>query len=31
MHELHPLGISVHDNIIVGKKAHASHKGLKLV
>ena len=27
----HPLGISVHDHIIVGKDGHASFKGLKLV
>ncbi len=26
-----PLGISVHDHIIVGKEGHASLKGLKLV
>jgi DNA repair protein RadC len=26
-----PLGISVHDHIIVGKDGHASLKGLKLV
>jgi len=26
-----PLGISVHDHIIVGKKGHASLKGLKLI
>ena len=26
-----PLGISVHDHIIVGKHAHASLKGLKLM
>jgi len=26
-----PLGISVHDHIIVGKEGHASFKGLKLI
>jgi DNA repair protein RadC len=26
-----PLGISVHDHIIVGKNGHASLKGLKLI
>jgi DNA repair protein RadC len=26
-----PLGISVHDHIIVGKEGHASLKGLKLI
>jgi len=26
-----PLGISVHDHIIVGKQGHASLKGLKLI
>jgi len=26
-----PLGISVHDHIIVGKHGHASLKGLKLM
>jgi DNA repair protein RadC len=26
-----PLGISVHDHIIVGKDGHASLKGLKLI
>ena len=26
-----PLGISVHDHIIVGKDGHASFKGLKLI
>jgi DNA repair protein RadC len=26
-----PLGISVHDHIIVGKAGHASLKGLKLI
>jgi DNA repair protein RadC len=26
-----PLGISVHDHIIVGKEGHASLKGLKLM
>jgi DNA repair protein RadC len=26
-----PLGISVHDHIIVGKGGHASVKGLKLI
>jgi len=26
-----PLGISVHDHIIIGKKAHASMKGLLLI
>jgi DNA repair protein RadC len=26
-----PLGISVHDHIIVGKNGHASMKGLKLI
>ena len=26
-----PLGISVHDHIIVGKSGHASLKGLKLI
>jgi DNA repair protein RadC len=26
-----PLGISVHDHIIVGKHGHASLKGLKLI
>jgi DNA repair protein RadC len=25
------LGISVHDHIIVGKKGHASLKGMKLI
>jgi hypothetical protein len=27
----HPLGISVHDHIIVGKNGHASLKGMKLI
>ena len=27
----HPLGISVHDHIIVGKEGHASFKGLRLI
>ena len=27
----HPLGISVHDHVIVGKDGHASLKGLKLI
>ena len=27
----HPLGISVHDHIIVGKDGHASFKGLGLI
>jgi len=26
-----PLGISVHDHIVVGKEGHASLKGLKLI
>jgi hypothetical protein len=26
-----PLGISVHDRIIVGKEGHASFKGLRLI
>jgi DNA repair protein RadC len=26
-----PLGISVHDHIIVGKNAHASLKGMRLI
>jgi DNA repair protein RadC len=26
-----PLGISVHDQIIVGRNGHASLKGLKLI
>lgn len=26
-----PLGISVHDHIIVGKRGHASLKGMKLI
>jgi DNA repair protein RadC len=26
-----PLGISVHDHIIVGKEGHASLRGLKLI
>ena len=26
-----PLGISVHDHIIVGKEGHASFKALKLI
>ncbi len=26
-----PLGIAVHDHIIVGKRGHASLKGLKLI
>jgi DNA repair protein RadC len=26
-----PLGISIHDHIIVGKEGHASFKGLKLI
>ncbi|MPZ57426.1 MAG: DNA repair protein [Rhizobiales bacterium] len=26
-----PLGIAVHDHIIVGKDGHASMKGLKLI
>jgi len=26
-----PLGISVHDHIIVGKKGHASLKGMRLI
>src|ERR1035437_30139 len=26
-----PLGISVHDHIIVGKEGHASFKGLRLI
>jgi DNA repair protein RadC len=26
-----PLGIEVHDHIIVGKEGHASLKGLKLI
>ena len=26
-----PLGISVHDHLIVGKEGHASFKGLKLI
>jgi len=26
-----PLGISVHDHLIVGKEGHASLKGLKLI
>ena len=26
-----PLGISVHDHIIIGKSGHASLKGLKLI
>ena len=27
----HPLGIAVHDHLIVGKDGHASLKGLKLM
>jgi DNA repair protein RadC len=27
----HPLGVAVHDHIIVGKEGHASLKGLKLI
>jgi hypothetical protein len=26
-----PLGVAVHDHIIVGKEGHASLKGLKLI
>jgi DNA repair protein RadC len=26
-----PLGISVHDHIIVGKEGHASFEGLRLI
>jgi DNA repair protein RadC len=26
-----PLGISVHDHIVVGREGHASLKGLKLI
>jgi DNA repair protein RadC len=26
-----PLGIAVHDHIIVGKEGHASLRGLKLI
>jgi DNA repair protein RadC len=26
-----PLGIAVHDQIVVGKEGHASLKGLKLI
>jgi DNA repair protein RadC len=26
-----PLGISVHDHLIVGKEGHASFKGLRLI
>jgi len=26
-----PLGISVHDHIIVGKEGHTSFKGLRLI
>jgi DNA repair protein RadC len=26
-----PLGISVHDHIIVGKNGHASMKGMRLI
>ncbi|OJU68885.1 MAG: hypothetical protein BGO05_24485 [Rhizobiales bacterium 63-7] len=26
-----PLGITVHDHIIIGKKGHASLKGLRLI
>jgi DNA repair protein RadC len=26
-----PLGITVHDHIIVGKEGHASFKGLRLI
>jgi DNA repair protein RadC len=26
-----PLGIAVHDHLIVGKDGHASFKGLKLI
>jgi DNA repair protein RadC len=26
-----PLGIAVHDHIIVGKEGHASFKGLRLI
>jgi len=26
-----PLGITVHDHIIVGRNGHASFKGLKLI
>ncbi|KAB2883195.1 MAG: hypothetical protein F9K38_06390 [Pseudorhodoplanes sp.] len=26
-----PLGISVHDHLIVGKEGHASFKGMKLI
>jgi DNA repair protein RadC len=26
-----PLGIAVHDRIIIGKEAHASFKGLRLI
>jgi DNA repair protein RadC len=28
---LNPLGISVHDHIIVGKNGHAGLKGLRLI
>lgn len=27
----HPLGISVHDHLIIGKQGHASFRGLKLI
>jgi DNA repair protein RadC len=26
-----PLGIAVHDHIIIGEEAHASFKGLRLI
>ena len=26
-----PLGVAVHDHIIIGKSGHASMKGLKLI
>jgi DNA repair protein RadC len=26
-----PLGVTIHDHIIVGKQGHASFKGLKLI
>jgi len=26
-----PLGITVHDHIIIGKKGHASMKGMRLI
>ena len=26
-----PLGIAIHDHIIVGRQGHASFKGLKLI